>query len=301
MIATILYVDSLRAYHVAWPRSRLTRLCTGRQIFGFSDYCAPAFMDTPELTVVPYKGLTRVDFFFLFFVFLIREIRGIRRVPCSLSGPRATNPFLAPRCVPRRRGTARVVAGCTPADTRSPVWLQLRTGYILSSGSLSTVPKRESDDYSRGTRGARGKEKGERMVGKVNACTEARLCIGIKDVQRLYPRSVSPCLILFSFFNSFFFFLRNSTTSSGTHRQHSLWRAAYLAAFRRAFGKRSRGDAIFDGISRSRSSARRIRASCFAGNAPNVYSWANRPWTDNSTLRSITVVGRSEKRRRSEN
>lgn len=42
----------------------------------------------------------------------------------------------------------RVVAGCTSADIQSPVWLQLRTGYILSSGSLSTVPKRESDDYS---------------------------------------------------------------------------------------------------------------------------------------------------------
>lgn len=100
---------------------------------------------------------------------------------------------------------------------RSPDWLQLRTGYILSSGSLSTVPKRESDDYSCGARGARGKEKGEKMVGRVNACTKARLCIGIKDV---FPH-------LFRFFFSFpslsfFPFYFNPTTSSGTHRQHSL-------------------------------------------------------------------------------
>lgn len=88
---------------------------------------------------------------------------------------------------------------------RSPDWLQLRTGYILSSGSLSTVPKRESDDYSRGARGARGKEKGENMVGRVNACTKARLYIRIKDVS---PHSFNffsfPFLSLFSFF--FFLF-----------------------------------------------------------------------------------------------
>lgn len=76
-----------------------------------------------------------------------------------------------------------VVAGCTSADTQSPVWLQLRTGYILSSGSLSTVPKRESDDYS--LQRARKRERRENREG-VNAWTKARLCIsGIKDVSSL--------------------------------------------------------------------------------------------------------------------
>lgn len=127
---------------------------------------------------------------------------------CPFLGPWATNPFLAPRCA---------LASCTPADTaRSPDWLQLRTGYILSSGSLSTVPKRESDDYSCGTRGARGKEKGEKMVGRVNACTKARLCIGIKDVS---PHSLSRFFLPFLFSLSYFYF--NPTTSSGTHWQHS--------------------------------------------------------------------------------
>jgi len=114
---------------------------------------------------------------------------------------------------------------CSPVARRpiprSPDWLQLRTGYILSSGSLSTVPKRESDDYSCGARGARGKEKGEKMVGRVNACTKARLCIRIKDVS---PHSfVSFFPFLFSFF---FFFYFNPTTSSGTTL--STARVAYL-------------------------------------------------------------------------
>lgn len=82
-----------------------------------------------------------------------------------------------------------MVCGCwLSADAQSPVWLQLRTGYILSSGSLNTVPKRESDDYSQSAHaryrerekdgGKRGKER------EVNTCTKARLCIGRKDVQR---------------------------------------------------------------------------------------------------------------------
>lgn len=136
----------------------------------------------------------------------------------SLLGPRTTNPFLAPWCVPQDVVRWCVVASCTPADTRSPVWLQLRTGYILSSGSLSTVPKRESDDYSRGARGARGKEKGEKMEGKVNACTKARLCIGIKDVSPAAPSPscVYVCVCVFFFFDS--------TTSSGTPATLSLAR-----------------------------------------------------------------------------
>lgn len=51
-------------------------------------------------------------------------------------------------------------------------------------------------------RGARGKEKGEKMVGRVNACTKARLCIGIKDVS---PHSFVSFFSL-SFSLSFLFF-----------------------------------------------------------------------------------------------
>lgn len=51
-----------------------------------------------------------------------------------------------------------------------------------------------------GARGARGKEKGEKMVGRVNACTKARLCIGIKDVSphlfRFFPFLFFPPFIL---------------------------------------------------------------------------------------------------------
>lgn len=82
------------------------------------------------------------------------EVSKCTQFVCNWNGESAPGAMVcARRCA--------MVCGCwLPADAQSPVWLQLRTGYILSSGSLSTVPKRESDDYS--TERTREGERGER-------------------------------------------------------------------------------------------------------------------------------------------
>lgn len=100
-----------------------------------------------------------------------------------------------------------MVRGCwLLADAQSPVWLQLRTGYILSSGSLSTVPKRESDDYSHGVVHTSDRERSEGKEREVNTCTKARLCIGRKDVHRFF-------LFFFLFLYSLSPFVRPATPS----------------------------------------------------------------------------------------
>lgn len=127
------------------------------------------------------------------------------------------------------------VRGCwLLADAQSPVWLQLRTGYILSSGSLSTVPKRDSDDYSQRA-STRDRERRGGKERKVNTCTKARLCIGRKDVQRGLP-----------LFFLFFFIPPSSDLLLLLVYQRALFGNVHLSLFARRHTSRAQKPAKLD-------------------------------------------------------
>jgi len=146
---------------------------------------------------------------------------------------------------------------CAPQDVARCVWLPVAHRPILSLRSgcscepviyfhlavlarslkenpMAIVVAREAREERReaGETERRRDGEREREGGKVNACTKARLCIGIKDVQRL-PFVVASLLLLL--------FPLGSIVSSDTHRQHSLQRVAYLTALHLIDAKMSEG------------------------------------------------------------
>lgn len=65
------------------------------------------------------------------------------------------------------------------------------------------------------------------MEGKVNACTKARLCIGIKDVQPRLPRYLLPPRLYVYVYVCVFF--SSTLLLLLVYRQHSLWRGCILS------------------------------------------------------------------------